>query len=437
MFSIFRKIFFIGFLISVDAVFARAPSLLWQNGAIYSAESFTDFTGLSNRPDDTSIFIKNIYQMGYFFSDASLRGMGQDQWQVRARAREIGNLKNGNNRADVRHVFIENKSPIADHLYVSAGRMFSPFFLPMQRMDGGVLRFTPTKRSPWQIGLEGGQIPAESSAFLTQNLPRNHAGSFLTFDDEKGNNFKVHYDTGFEYGKTQIHKGELTGGKNFKFDDWSWFTRGAIQFTMPYSVLDYAQAETGVTFSETQTHSLSAMNAETLFVLSQSQTELQKFSEYRYNYTWHDPNSQLRVMFSLGPSVSAGSLGYMGMGRLMFRRPFLAFDRIETNLTSRQRNIYRQNQAIIAYSINPWSFLGFRIYAGGELVTFRDINTSNLQYGLALSGDGFDTLNYNVSLEIRHYLFGMMEVRVEASLFHVLDVSFGKNQSSDVIGGSL
>lgn len=359
-------------------------------------------------------YLGPIYTMAFYFLDARVQELGKSEWSVRSNTRVKRKQLSGAPltqgdlyEAELRNLFVENHEPVGGHWFFSAGRMRSPFMLPVQRLDGLMAAYTPSDKKDMLLGVIGGMVPLEITGYRDYYYPAYRAGAFLeskVFDQGK---IKLQYNAGFDDGGADpIHQALFQGQQNYRLFDRKAYIRTGFLFTMPNNIIDYGFIENGINWKEGQTHSLSLLRSETLYRLSETETHIEEFQEIYYRLYYKTEGNKIQVNAGGGYSGNLSHNGYVGEVKVSINDIFLKRDNISLDFRVRDRGLTNSLMLTAGYGIFQFYILDFQLFAGYEKFQLRDQVTPVSTVGLSLESTIASEVYFQMEFESRNFQVG-------------------------------
>jgi len=401
---------------------------------IMQLSSYLDLTaGIRPGAEKVSFGFQPVYLVGYYFLDARLQNIGDDQWMFRGLFKGKGIFITKRYLADLRYGYVENKKPMLNHWYISAGRINPMNLLPVQRLDGANVAFTPDPDKGWLFGVVGGMVPVETSGYRDYYYAPWRAGAYTEYSNKNADHFKVQYNAGFGAGRAIFHQGQLEATKKYSLFNRDSFVRAGLMYTLPYKTFDYALLENSFYMSSKIIHTLGYMKSETLFFwLNQYIKEDYQQGFYRLSLKSDDD----AWLFNLrgGYTYSLQKAGYIGQLQIMRRKIFEKGNgEAGIDLLGQQKGVYSQMSARLNFGMTPLWVFNFNVYAGYEYFVYRSVTNNGILYGLNLQGELIGNFNYEFSLESRTLLTTDTNTDVNASfiLTHLFNSHLGKRDDEE------
>ncbi len=409
--------YFVLILLMVTSPLA-AYSVRVGQSLLFSA--YDETSGLSNpfAQEESANYLGPLYTVGYYFLNTRVQELGENDWALRGNFKVKMNSLNGSPPAntdlyepEVRNLYLENQDPLGGHFYFSAGRMRSPFMLPVLRLDGAMAAFTPNEKENLLIGVIGGQVPLEDTGYRDYYYPPYRAGGFLEARLFSSNTVKMQYNSGFdESGADMIHQGLWQSVHDYSIAGKKSYLRTGLLFTMPDNVFDYAFVENGFVWSQNQTHSLSFLRNETLYRLSPTEVYKEEFQEVYYRLYYKTENDKWRINAGGGYSGALSHNGYVAEAKLVYNSMFLKNDSAFADARSRDRGETKSTAFTVGYGVFPLYFVNLQAYAGYEKFTLHTIETPIRIVGIDFESSIKNLLYFQFEFEGRSFADSGTEV---------------------------
>ncbi|MDH4262270.1 MAG: hypothetical protein OEV78_04405 [Spirochaetia bacterium] len=424
-----KKLLLTGLLFSSLSIQATDLNVL----QILQFSSYNDLSDASIPGSETvTPNFQPVYMVGYYFNDARLQNIGNDQWMFRGLFKAKGIFLTKKYAPDLRYLYVENKKPAFNHWYVSAGRMNPMNLLPIQRLDGGSVSYTPDPDKGWLFGLIGGAVPVETSGYRGYFYAPYRAGAYTEYTNKNSDHFKVQYNLGSDLKKSVFHQGQLEATKKYSLFTLDSFVRAGAMFTFPYKTLDYALAENSIYTSSKTIHTIGYMKSETLFLWQSSYIrEDYQQAFYRFGYTSTDDAWLLNLRG--GYTYSLQKPGYIAQAQLIRRKLFpnhsglIGFD-----LIAQQKGVYNQLSPKINFGVYPLWVLNLNVYAGYEYMNYRAVTNHGLLYGLSVQGELIGNFSYELNLDFRTIFNANSDLNGSFNLVHLFGTHIGKKESENM-----
>ena len=372
-----------------------------------------------------------VYLAGFYFLDARLQNMGPDRWMIRGLFKGKGVFITKKYAPDLRYAYVENKKPVGKHWFFTAGRMNPMNLLPVQRLDGANIGYTPDENKGWLFGLIGGMVPLETAGYRGYYYAPYRAGAYTEYSNKSSDHFKVQYNAGLG-GTDVFHQGQIETTKKYSLFNRDSFIRGGIMFTVPYMTFDYALAENSFHASSKTIHTIGYLKSETLFLwLNQPVKENFQQAFYRFGFTSADDAWMLN--FRGGYTYSLEKHGYLFQAQIMRRKIFESKNGLAgLDLTVQQKGFYNQYSGRLNFGLFPIWVLNLNVYAGYEFFRYRGIPNDGLLYGLTVQGETVGNFSMELNVDFRTVIDMNTEITGSFMLVHMLNTHIGKKEDSSI-----
>jgi hypothetical protein len=422
-----KKLCLIGLLLGSASVRAADLNIM----QILQFSSYFDFSTADVPGAETIVTnFQPVYYVGSYFLDARLQNIGLDQWMFRGLFKANGVFLTNKYTPDFRYAYVENKKPVGNHWYISAGRINPMNLLPIQRLDGANVAYTPDPDKGWRFGLIGGMVPAETSGYRGLYYAPDRAGAYTEYSNKNSDHFKVQYNAGFGVGNNFFHQGQLEATKKYSIFDRDSFIRGGLMYTFPYNTIDYALAENSIYTSTKTIHTVGYLKSETLF-LWQNQFIREDYQQAFYRFAYKSINDEWLFSFRGAYTYSLEKPGYSIQAQVMRNKLFEKGNGLlGLDLSAQQKGFYNQMSARANFGIMPLWVFNFNVNAGYEYLIYRTVVNDALLYGLNLQGELEGNLSYEFGVDLRT-LFLNYNTDINASfiLVHLFNTHLGKNEN--------
>ncbi|MDH4199622.1 MAG: hypothetical protein OEV66_04500 [Spirochaetia bacterium] len=395
----------------------------------YSDLSSSNVTGVS------IVDFRSVYVAGYYFLDARLQNMGTDQWALRGLFDMRAVFQTNRYIPDIRYVYAENKKPVGDHWLFSAGRINPSSMIPVQRLDGANVAYTPNKDQGWKFGLVGGMVPVETSGYRNYYYAPYRAGAYAEYNNKQADYLKVQYNLGLGagVGADIFHQAEFQGAKKYSLFERDSFIRGGILFTYPYKTFDYAYAENSLFSSSKVSHTLGYLKSETLF-LWQNNYVKEDFQQAYYRLSLTSAEDTWLINFRGGYTYSMQKNGYIVQAQFMRRK---LFDKLNgfagVDAIVQQKGVYDQISPRINAGLTLFKYVNFNVFLGYEYYKYRAFLTNAILYGFNVQGEFAGNFSYEGGAEIRTLIASNTEIYANVSLIHLFNTHLGKTDEDNGI----
>ena len=398
---------------------------------------FSAYADITDLPGEVvTMNLQPVYLVGYYFLDARMQNIGPDQWMFRGLFKAKGIFITRKYTPDLRYGYVENKKPVGNHWYFSAGRINPMNLLPIQRLDGANVAFTPDPDKGWRLGVIGGIVPVETSGYRGYYYAPYRAGAYTEYTNKNSDHFKVQYNAGFGAGQSVFHQGQFEGTKKYSIFNRDAFIRGGLMYTLPYKTVDYALAENSIYTSTKIVHTLGYMKSETLFFwLNQYIKEDYQQAFYRFSFTSADDAWILNLR--AGFIYSLEKPGYLAQAQIMRRKIFEKKNGlVGLDLIAQQKGVYNQYSARANFGLFPLWVLNLNASAGYEYFQYRSVVNNGLLYGLNIQGELIGNFSYEFSVDFRTILNKNTDISGAFSLVHLFNTHIGKREDENMAPGT-
>lgn len=422
-----RRFFLIGTLFTALTTAEAADFNLLS---ILQFSSYNDISTL-NIPlsDVVQTNFQPVYLVGYAILDARFQNIGIDQWMFRGLIKGKGIFLTNRYIPDVRYAYVENKKPAGKHWFFSAGLINPMNLLPVQRLAGANIAYTPDAEKGWRFGLIGGMVPDETSGYRSLYYSPFRVGAYTDYTSKSADHFKVQYNAGFGAGKDIFHQGQLEVIKKYLIFKKDAYIRGGIMFTFPYKTIDYALAENSI-FTGTKTiHTIGYLKSETLFLISNSYDK-EKYQQAFYKFTYTSTNDEWLFNLRGGYTYSMSVHGYIAQAQLM-RRKLLAKKNglFSVDLLAQKKGVYDQIYGRFNFGLVPIWVINLNVFTGYEYFRYKSVNNNAILYGVNLQGEFAGNFSFELSLDFRTIITKNTDFNAAFTLVHMLNTHIGKKET--------
>lgn len=418
-------------LVILIAFFFMQTALKAANFTLFQlmqTANYTDINLAKTRKGDIVDF-QPVYLTGYYFADARFQNIGKEQWVFRGLFNATGSFLNSKYKPDLRYAYVENKKPLADHWFLSGGLINPSNLVPVQRLLGGHVAFTPNPDKNWLFGIIGGMVPAERSGFRDYYYAPYRIGAYAEYNNKNADHWKLQYNAGIGAGTTLFHQGQMEVTKKYSIFSRDSFIRGGIVFTYPYNTFDYLFAENSFYQSQKIIHSIGYLKSETLFLWSNSYLK-QDFQQAFYRLGFRSNDSTVLLNIRGGYTYSLGIHGYIFQGQIMKRSLFkpnigmLGFDALV-----QKKGVYSQITSKVTLGTSPGRIMNLNFYIGYDYFMFRKNALSAVLFGVNVQQEFKGNLSYEVTIDTRLTFNSNLDLNIMGSLMHLLNLHIGKKEA--------
>jgi len=367
----------------------------------------------------------SIYTSGYYFLDGRLIHVGQNDWGLRGNVRAKGLVRQSKYKADLRTLYIENKKPVAGKFFFTAGRMKSNYLNPIFRLDGAEVAYQPSTESNFLFGISGGQIPKETSGYVNSNIPGYAGGIFSQYKNEKADQINLQYSARSNNKKEIIHQGQIQTVKNYTLLGNDSFFRTGVLYSVPGYLFDYAYAENGITLNKTVTHSLSYMQSETIYYITETFQRKERFREASYRLYYNTNDSRYKFTNNIGYSYSMAHHGFVEEFRFFRKDTFTKGGLLHFDATARKRGLYTQYMGMGGYGMYPLMVVNLDFNLGYEYVVYHNYGSQSVLFNLTIDTPISRQVNIDFLLDLRYLLGHDIETYFTMNVMHNLNFKIG------------
>jgi hypothetical protein len=404
---------------------------------------FSNYNDISTLSIPESEIVENdfqpVYFLGYYFLDTRFQNIGNDNWLFRGLFKMKALFTNDRYEPDFRYAYVENKKPIGGHWFVSAGRLSTFNFIPIQRLDGANIAFTPDADKGWVFGLIGGMVPEETSGYrdlYLYNAPYR-AGAYVDYKNKNSDQFKVQYNAGFDADTDTFHQLMGQFAKKYKVFKLDSVIRGGILYTIPYDTFDYVFAENSLYTSPKFIHALGYLKSETIFLFEDSFLR-EDFQQAFYRMSYTSNNDAWRLNARGGYTYSMEDHGYIAQLQVMRRKFFEKENgQFGLDILAQRKGIYDQYLARTNFGIFPLGYINLGLYMGFEYFKYRSTENNALVYGLTAGGEFLGGFSWDLTLDLRSIIDENTELYAGFNLVHVFRTPLGKKTKDENTPSSL
>jgi len=380
--------------------------------------------------DTESHYIVPLNVFSFYHLDLRLQEVGEEKWQMRSTFRQ-DLLFTGNNvfKPILRQFYVENKDPLFNHFYVTAGRMLSFNMLPVHQFDGAMLSYTPSKNSPFKTGLFAGREPKQNVGYRDREYLPYHTGAFVEYRAKKGE-IKTQYDGSFNRVGSFSHNALVQGGLRYNLFKAENFLRAGASYTAPQNLINYAFIENTIKPGKTSTHSIGYMQSETNFVLADS-IEKVKYQKAFYTIYFTSLDKLWKINATGGYIYSMETHGYTGKAQVMRNSLFLPTGAAGATALIEKNGQYRVASGRLSYGLYPLKIINLEVFGGFENYQYRQFLTNGIVYGVNIEGGLPGNISLSGELEGRVLLGGNHELSGQFLVTHFFRMKIGRDKEEE------